>query len=144
MKYILIALSLISFNSFAQYSNYGSYGSDQQCGPEVNFNVEHNTSTINPQSTSSYGSGQPENSKVNLGVKWRFDGGVCKDKQKAQALKDKWAAQDAKIANLNKKIEVCSRFSRETAPHTIKQFCGDLVGAEVKPVAPESTTTRRY
>ena len=50
-----------------------------------------------------------------------------KDAKAARAAVDEAKARQEEIAALNDKIELCSGFTLDTAPGSIKDFCGDLL-----------------
>ena len=50
-----------------------------------------------------------------------------KDAKAARAAVDEAKARQEEIAALNDKIQLCSDFTLDTAPGSIKDFCGDLL-----------------
>ena len=120
MRSIMISLILITLGS-SQAHAFGI----KSCGPQLD--------TGTSVSTDYNGDVKP---MVRLGLK--FDIGShedCKEYNKAKVSKEKSEAilkQNATVRDsvdtLFKKIQICTQFTNETAPGSIKEFCGDLVG----------------
>ena len=150
MRVLFIAFAIAVFgvttslDAHAQY-DYGSSfggGNTTNCGPD--FNVNYSNGGAGGGFNSFGGGAQGGQESYSVGITWKMDKD-CKKRAAAKSRKDRAQAEQAQIKTLNEKIAVCSRFEPMSAPQSIKNFCGDLVGVQVKaPTAAPASQYNRY
>ena len=146
LSIFMITVAVALFNvadANAQY-DYGSSfgGNNQACGPS--FDVNYNNGS-GGGSFSSFGGGgaQGGQESYSVGITWQMDKD-CKKRAAAKIRKDRAQAEQAAIKTLNEKIAVCSKFDPMNAPQSIRNFCGDLVGVQLREGAALANQYNRY
>ena len=136
-----MAVTLFAANASAQYGfdSYGS-GNDQGCGPDINATYNNGAAG---GGFNSFGSGGGADDSYSVGITWKLDSG-CKERQANKRRKDRAQAEQAAIKTLNEKIAVCSRFDPMNAPQSIRNFCGDLVGVQLRAGTPVQKSYTPY
>ena len=139
---ITVAVALLTVaDANAQYDYGGGFGSQTQaCGPS--FDVNYNNGGAG--GFNSFGGGaQGGQESYSVGITWQMDKD-CKKRAAAKNRKDRAQAESAQIKTLNEKIATCSRFDPMTAPQSIRNFCGDLVGVQVREATATPNNYTRY
>ena len=106
----------------------------QDCGPRLTFNASETSSNTN--GTGGFnGASTNKTGGTNFGISLSFTIGkkkVC-DRYNSAIIHDKEVRlrhEDAKA--IKDKLAICGDFTNETAPNSIRAFCGDLLGVKVK------------
>ena len=145
LSIFMITVAVALFNvadANAQY-DYGSSfgGGDTGCGPDFNVNYSNGGQG---GGFSSFGGGAAGGSEsYSVGITWKMDG-ACKKRQAAKNKRERAQAEQAAIKTLNEKIAVCSKFDPMNAPQSIRNFCGDLVGVQLRTGTPAAAPSSRY
>lgn len=132
-KIMMIAvLMLTSQAASAQFgSSYSSFGSSfgggqtDSCGPSVSAGYTDN------QSAGGGGYGASGGTTYQANITWQIGRKkACEANNRNRLRQSRAQAKMAEINELNQRIELCSQFSPMSAPQTMVNFCGDLLGVQ--------------
>jgi len=126
MKLLLATvITLTASSAFAFGGGASNPGQLNGCGPKVTANLSESGGGYGGSSTS-----------LTLGLEWKIGGkSACErnnayvnDQRMRASRSDEAETQQTETRTFSQKIELCSQFTKEIAPRSIVNFCGDLLG----------------
>lgn len=123
----IYALFVISLMALPFTTPAHALGVIDGCAPEFSIKGSHGG-----HNSRAWGNRFEDNNNwsVSVGVKFKLGlGDTCKRLNEARISTQRGRADQEQTEAFDDKVQLCRQFTSETAPHSVKEFCGDLITA---------------